>query len=462
MYRLYVSAAHKSSGKTTVAIGLAAALRARGLRVQPFKKGPDFIDPLWLAEAAGRSCYNLDPYLTSMAEIEAAYAAACAGAEVALIEGNKGLHDGLALDGSNSNAAVARLLHTPVVLVLDARGMTRGVAPLVLGYKAFDPEVRIAGVILNRVGGTRHESKLRAALEHYTDVPVFGALHEDRSLAIEERHLGLRPATESSGVHAHVRHMADTVAAAVDLEKLLAACGTPGAAPQPARQPARPSAAELRLGIARDRAFGFYYADDLEALQRAGARLVYFDTLADAQLPEVDALYLGGGFPEVLGAELAANRSLLAAIRTAVQGGLPTYAECGGLMLLARTIVWNGVSYPMAGAIPADVVMCERPVGRGYVHLDETADMPWPGRSPSTVRAHEFHHSKLVNVDPGLRYAYRVRRGYGVDGERDGIVIHNTLASYAHLRATGGNDWPARFIAHARAVNAAAATQVDA
>jgi cobyrinic acid a,c-diamide synthase len=450
MYRIYISAAHKSSGKTTVATGLAAALRARGLAVQPFKKGPDYIDPLWLAAAAGRSCYNLDPYLSSMAEIQSAFGAACAGAEVALVEGNKGLHDGVTLDGSDSNAAVSKALDTPVVLVLDTRGMTRGVAPLVLGFQAFDPAVRIAGVILNRVGGARHESKLRAALEHYTDVPVFGALHEDRSLSIEERHLGLRPASETTSANLLVGRLAETIAATVDLESLLAACRTPGAAAQPACEPMHAHGAELRVGVARDRAFAFYYADDLEALQRAGARLVFFDALADARLPQVDALYLGGGFPEVLGAELAGNRPLLNAIRSAVQGGLPTYAECGGLMLLARKIVWNKVTYPMAGVIPADVVMCERPVGRGYVHLDETADMPWPRRMTSTIRAHEFHHSKLVNVDPGLRYAYRVRRGYGIDGERDGIVIHNALASYAHLRGTGGNDWPARFVEFAR------------
>ncbi|HQR22905.1 MAG TPA: cobyrinate a,c-diamide synthase [Burkholderiaceae bacterium] len=450
MYRLYIAAAHKSSGKTTVAIGLAAALRARGLEVQPFKKGPDYIDPLWLGAATGRGCYNLDPYMSSMTEIGAAFDVASAGAEVALVEGNMGLHDGISLDGSDSNAALARALDTAVVLVIDARGMTRTIAPLVLGLRAFDPGIRIAGVILNHVGGSRHESKLRAALEQYTNIPVFGALREDRSLVIEERHLGLRPATESDRAGDHIRHLADTVAAAVDLDALLASCGVPGAT-QPARTTAPAQGGGLRLGIARDRAFGFYYADDLDALQRAGARLVYFDALSDAQLPEIDALYLGGGFPEVLGAELAANRSLLASIRAAVQGGLPTYAECGGLMLLARAIVWNNVTYPMAGVIPADVVMCERPVGRGYVHLEETGDMPWPRRVASTVRAHEFHHSMLVNVDPGLRYAYRVRRGHGVDGEHDGIVIHNALASYAHLRSTGGNDWPARFIDFARA-----------
>jgi cobyrinic acid a,c-diamide synthase len=349
------------------------------------------------------------------------------------------------------------------VLVLDARGMTRGIAPLVLGYQAFDRSIRIAGVILNRVRGARHESKLRAALEYYTDVPVLGALHDDRALSIEERHLGLMPATETALAGEHIRRLSEAVAAAVDLEALLAACGTPGAAPQPAADAAPAiNGMPLRLGIAHDRAFGFYYADDLEALERAGARLVFFDALTDARLPDIDALYLGGGFPEVLAAELSANRTMLAAIRAAVQGGLPTYAECGGLMLLARTIVWNNVSYPMAGVIPADVVMCERPVGRGYVHLDETADMPWPRRAQSTVRAHEFHHSKLVNVDPGLRYAYRVGRGHGIDGERDGIVIHNTLASYAHLRGTGDNEWPARFVDFARAVTSGARPAVRA
>lgn len=459
MYRFYVSAAHKSSGKTTVAVGLAAALRARGLAVQPYKKGPDYIDPLWLGAAAGRDCRNLDPYLSPMAEIVGAFHRCNAGADVALVEGNKGLHDGLALDGSDSNAALAAALDLPVVLVLDARGTTRGIAPLLLGYQAFDRSVRIAGVVLNRVGGARHESKLRAAIDHYTDIRVLGALHQNPALHIEERHLGLMPATETARADEHIRRLAGAVGAAVDLDALLAACGTPGAAPPVPAPAAAANGPELRIGIARDRAFGFYYADDLEALQRAGARLVFFDTLRDARLPEVDALFIGGGFPEVLAAELAANRAMLASIRSAVQGGMPAYAECGGLMLLSRTIVWHNVSYPMAGAIPADVVMCERPVGRGFVHLTETADMPWPRPGKSTVRAHEFHHSRLVNVDPALRYAYRVERGHGVDGERDGIVHRNTLASYAHLRCTGGNDWAARFVDFARARRAGTTTE---
>jgi cobyrinic acid a,c-diamide synthase len=452
MTRLLVSAAHKSSGKTSVAIGLAAALRARGLTVQPFKKGPDYIDPLWLSAAAARACRSLDLYLSPADEVQRTFVAAAAGADVALVEGNKGLYDGLSLDGSNSNAALAKLLELPVVLVLDARGMTRGVAPLILGYQAFDRDIRIAGVILNRLGGARHEAKLRAVIEHYTDVPVLGALHEDARLAIDERHLGLMPATESAQANERIDALAQAVASAVDLDRVLALGGACAPRADAAQTAPKPQRRRLRIGIARDRAFGFYYPEDLEGFERAGAELVFFDALADAHLPPVDALFIGGGFPEVLAAELSANRTLLAEIRNAVEGGLPTYAECGGLMLLARSITWNNVTWPMAGALAADVVMHARPVGRGYVHLRETDACPWPSRAAGTIRAHEFHHSTLINVDPALRYAYRVERGHGIDGERDGIVYRNTLASYAHLRSVAGNDWPARFVAFARAV----------
>jgi len=450
MHSLLISAAHKSSGKTTVSVGLAAALRARGLSVQPFKKGPDYIDPLWLTAASGRACRNLDLYLSSPDEVTDAFEIASCGAGVALVEGNKGLYDGLSLDGSNSNAAVARLLELPVVLVLDARGMTRGIAPLILGYQAFDRDVRIAGVILNRLGGARHESKLRAVIEHYTDVPVLGALQEDATLAIQERHLGLMPASEVAQSQAHIDRLANAIAGAVDLDRVLALCSAPGAAP--VRPRASLPAPDLTVGIARDRAFGFYYAEDLEAFERAGARLVFFDTLTDPHLPPIDALFIGGGFPEVLAPELSANRSLLAGIRTAVEAGLPTYAECGGLMYLARSISWRNLTYPMVGAIAADVAMQERPVGRGYVHLRETEASPWPNRTTTTIKAHEFHHSKLLSIDPALRFAYQVQRGHGIDGARDGIVFRNTLASYTHLRNVAGHDWPARFVAFARAI----------
>ena len=454
MQRLLVSAAHKSSGKTLVTLGLGAALRATGCTVQPFKKGPDYIDPMWLALATGRPCFNLDPYLSTPEAIRARFAQAMAGADLGLVEGNLGLHDGLALDGSNSSAALTKLLDAPVMLVLDARGMTRGVAPILLGTQAFDREVRIGGVVLNRVGGARHEGKLRAAIEHYTDIPVLGAVGEDARLAIPERHLGLTTSTETADAARCVAEIGRVIAAQVDLHRVRALAAS---APDWAFAPAAPAsvprvdAARVRIAIARDRAFSFYYADDLEALRAAGAELVFFDMLRDDRLPPaIDGLYLGGGFPETCLAALEANTALRSALRRSVEAGLPTYAECGGLMVLSRSITWKGRRAAMVGVIPGDTVMHERAVGRGYVQLEETAAMPWGGPRHGPVHGHEFHHSSLENLDPGVAFAYRVRRGHGIDGRHDGLVVHNLLASYAHLRHGAGSDWVPRFVEFAR------------
>jgi cobyrinic acid a,c-diamide synthase len=451
MHRFLVSAAHKSSGKTTVSIGLAAELSRRGLAVQTFKKGPDYIDPMWLSAATGRSCRNLDFNLSTPGELQLEFGRHGARADVCLVEGNKGLYDGLDLEGRNSNAALAQLLDLPVVLVLDARGMTRGIAPLILGYQAFDRSIRIAGVILSRLGGARHEAKLRAVIEHYTDLPVLGAMHEDPRLAIVERHLGLTPATEDALAQSRIAALAAAVSRQIDIDRLLAA--TVGPAPLPAVAPLPQSArAVVRIGIARDRAFGFYYADDLEALQRAGAELLFFDTLRDARLPEVDGLIIGGGFPEMFMRELEANAALRGEIRSAIESGIPAYAECGGLMYLARSLSWRGDTRRMVGAIAGDVVLHERPVGRGYVKLAPTKVHPWPGQGDAgaEIPAHEFHYSSIEGLPPDTRFAYRVLRGFGTDGKSDGIVVNNLLASYAHLRSAGSCDWAARFVGFVR------------
>lgn len=462
--RLLVSAAHKSSGKTTLALGLAAAFAARGLQVQPFKKGPDYIDPMWLARAAGRPCYNLDPHLMRGEEIDALFAQQAAGADLSLVEGNHGLYDGLALDGSNSNAALAHRLRAPVLLVIDVRGMTRGIAPLLLGYQAFDRALHIGGVVLNRVGGARHEAKLRAVIEHYTDLPVLGALHEQPALAMTERHLGLMPDAELDDAQARVAAIGRAVGAATDLDRVLALARTavplPHGLPAPLARPVAPGTARrVRIAIARDRAFGFYYPDDLAALEAAGAVLLPFDTLRDARLPAADGLFIGGGFPETCVDLLAANGALRADIRHAIKAGLPTYAECGGLMYLSRSIAWQGRVLPMVGAIPADAVMRPRPVGRGYMQLRETAAMPWAGGDGSPVLGHEFHHSSLEHVGPGVAYAYGVERGHGIDGRHDGVVVHRLLASYVHRRSVGGNGWAPRFVDHVRRTLAAREAQ---
>jgi cobyrinic acid a,c-diamide synthase len=453
---MLISAAHKSSGKTMVSIGLCAALKKRGHSVQPFKKGPDYIDPMWLSLASGnglaeRTCRNLDLYLMERDDIVATFARH--SAEVNLVEGNKGLYDGLALDGSNSNAALAKLLDLPVFLVIDARGMTRGIAPLILGYQAFDKDIQIAGVILNKLGGSRHEAKLREVIEHYTDVPVIGAIHHDERLSIVERHLGLMPSNESHVAAAKIKQIGEAIAEQVDLDKLLALSQkTPLDVPHKAEISPLPIGEKVRIGIARDRAFGFYYADDLDALEAAGAELVPFDALRDACLPEVDALYIGGGFPETCAAELEANSTLRAQIKQAIESGMPAYAECGGLMYLSRSITYQGRIYQMAGAIPGDVRMHDKPIGRGYVHLKEEEAHPWPrpNAPAKQVKAHEFHYSSLENLPPATRFAYHVERGYGIDGEHDGLILHNLLASYTHLRTIGSCYWATRFVAFIR------------
>jgi cobyrinic acid a,c-diamide synthase len=464
--RLLVSAAHKSSGKTTISIGLAAAFAARGLAVQTFKKGPDYIDPMWLSAASGRPCRNLDFFVMGRDEIAAHFARHAAAADLALIEGNKGLYDGLDLDGSTSNAALASQLGAPVVLVIDARGMTRGIAPLILGFQAFDRSIRIAGVVLNRLGGSRHEAKLRAVIEHYTDVRVLGAVHQSAEVEIVERHLGLMPSSEATEASARIAAIRDAVATQVDLDAVLEVAGCTPGAPRAAHAAQFGAAAvpepKIRIGVAMDRAFGFYYADDLEALERAGAEIVPVNTLEDTRLPAIDGLVIGGGFPEVFMAELEANAPLRGDIRRAADAGLPIYAECGGLMYLARSLAWRGSKAQMAGVIPADVVMHDKPVGRGYVRLRETGAHPWP-RAPGTeLRAHEFHYSSLENLPADLPFAYEVARGHGADGKRDGVVIGNVLASYTHLRSVGGNEWAQRFAAFVRRVRDARARRAAA
>jgi cobyrinic acid a,c-diamide synthase len=463
MPRIFISAAHKSSGKTTVSIGLCASLKQRGLIVQSFKKGPDYIDPYWLAQATGRDCYNLDFYTMERDEILSLISSKSKDADVTLIEGNKGLYDGLDLDGSNSNAALATLTQTPVILVLNARGMTRGIAPLILGYQAFDHNVSIKGVILNQLGGSRHESKLRNVIEHYTDVEVVGAIHNDRRFDIDERHLGLVPGHEDPFCEQKISLLADAVNEQVNIDAVLAIANqapdllTPDLTPE-IRSDNHPER-DIKLGLMRCSAFGFYYPDDLQALQSAGAELIEIDPFEDNELPEIDALFIGGGFPETHMQQLEANARMRSSIHAAIENGLPCYAECGGLMYLARSIEWDHDSHlekrSMVGSIDADIVMEKRPQGRGYVQLQETENNPWPQVSANmasdhVINAHEFHYSRFKNVAKNVKFAYRVKRGTGIDGKSDGYIYKNLLANYTHQRNTRNNPWADRFISFAR------------
>jgi cobyrinic acid a,c-diamide synthase len=456
--RLVLAAPQGRSGKTTVAVGLCAALVARGLVVQPFKKGPDYIDPSWLTEAARRPCRNLDPFLMGEDVVVAAFARASREAHLALIEGAMGLYDGADLEGTGSTAALARWLAAPILLVVNAQRITRSIAALVQGYQRFEPNTRIAGVILNNVARARQQTLMTQAIEKYCGIPVVGVLPRDAALTIPDRHLGLVPRVEDDALVPAIAAAREAVLAHFDLDKILEIAKlevrdlrleieyTNPQSPIPNLQ------SPISLGILRDRAFSFYYPENLEALQDAGAELVFIDSLHDAHLPAVDALYIGGGFPEVFLRELEANASLRADIRAAIENGLPVYAECGGLMYLARSIVWRGARGEMVGALPFDVVMMDKPQGHGYVELEVVSDNPLFARG-ARVRGHEFHNSKvnLLGQDlAGLTCAYRVTRGYGLDGARDGIVYKNVLASYTHLHTLSTPEWAPALVRRAR------------
>lgn len=448
MKALYLSAAHKSSGKTTVTLGLCAAYAARGFSIAPFKKGPDYIDPMWLAMAAGLPCHTLDFYTMEEEEILQRYHQERNGADLVLVEGNKGLYDGLSLDGSDSNGAMAKLLDLPVVLVINTNGITRGVAPLLLGYQQFDPEIQFAGVILNQTGNSRHEQKLQQVVEHYTDFPVLGTIRRHSDLEIVERHLGLVPSNEADAARNKIESIRKVVEAQVDLDRLLTVS-------KPLEEPVvvektlitevvSPPVPDLRIGIARDEAFGFYYAADLEAFSQAGAELVPFSPIHDAELPEVDGLLFGGGFPETHMAPLEQNRKMRRQILEAVESGMPVYAECGGLMYLSRSIEWQGRSSEMVGAVAADCKMHKRPQGRGYARFSRD------GREE--IPAHEFHYSSLEGLPSNTEFAHTIHRGVGIDGKRDGVVYKNLLAGYVHQRNTRLNPWVKEFVDRVRNV----------
>jgi cobyrinic acid a,c-diamide synthase len=433
------------TGKTVITLGLARALTRRGLRVAPFKNGPDFIDAAWLGAAAGAAGRNLDTYLMPAAAIAGALRRAAGEADLALVEGKRGLYDGADVRGSYSTAELAKLLAAPVVLVVKATKVTRTVAALVLGCKVLDPDVPLAGVILNRVGTGRQEALIRRALADEVGVPVLGVIPPLEGLVLPSRHLGLLCAAEHPEREAALEALGDAVGAAVDLDALRAVAAGAGELPAALVPEALPSPGRrVRVGVLRDAAFSFYYPENLEALERAGAELVFVSPLADRALPPVDALYAGGGFPEEHAAALAANEPLRRALAAEIAAGLPTWAECGGLMYLARGLVRDGRQHPMVGALPIVVEHTGRPQGHGY--MAATVDRPNPFFPTGTrLLGHEFHHSRVVGAVEGPT-ALAVERGVGLGRGRDGLCAHNVVATYLHLHALGTAGWAAGMV----------------
>ena len=456
--RLLVAGLRGGSGKTLLSLGLAASFRSRGVTVAPFKKGPDYIDASWLTRASGRPCRNLDLFLFPPDMVLSSFRHGVEGAELAIVEGNRGLFDGMDAEGTFSSAELAKLLKTPVILSVDVTKTTRTAAAMILGCQAMDPAVNLAGVVLSRTAGSRHESVLRQSVEGITGVRVLGAIPRLPEDIFPERHLGLVPPQETEEADSPLSRVAEVAEKYLDLDGILALAegadplevsprknGEKASRTQEERPTGRESA-RPRVGVFMDSAFQFYYPENLEALREAGAELVEISPLEASQLPQVDALYLGGGFPETLAPGLSQNEAFRRSVREAGLDGLPIYAECGGAIYLGERLHFREDTFPMAGIFPVEYGFRARPQGHGYTILETVSGNPYFSVG-ETLRGHEFHYTYLMNPEAeGLEFAFRVHRGTGFGGGRDGLKRQNALASYTHIHALGARGWASSLV----------------
>jgi cobyrinic acid a,c-diamide synthase len=449
--RITIAALKGGSGKTILSLGLISSWLRKGHTVAPFKKGPDFIDAGWLAFAARRPCHNLDPFLMTREQIMDSFLTHSADAEISVIEGNRGLYDGLDLDGCCSTAELGRMLRSPVVVIVDVTMVTRTAAALVMGCQRFDPELKIAGVILNKVAGARQESLVRSSIERYCGIPVVGAVPKLRGDSFPERHMGLIPCQERQFAENAVDWAAKVVEENLDLAALWKLAHDSDPLDDDAlitrafdRPPVSP-----RIGIVRDSSFWFYYPENLDQIKDLGATLIEVDSIRDRSLPDLDALYIGGGFPETQAGALADNKAFKLALKDRIEDGLPVYAECGGLMYLGDYLLVDGKTYPMAGVLPVSFVLEKKPQGHGYTVLEVLRQNPYY-EVGETLRGHEFHYSKAVMEDSEKAKAvFKVLRGWGLDGERDGLCRKDLLAMYTHIHAGGHRTWAKSLIGRA-------------
>ena len=429
-----IGATQSGVGKTTISLGLMMALRRRGLRVQAFKAGPDYIDPSHHTFITGTASRNLDTWMMSADAVRELFARNSSGSDIAVIEGVMGLYDGVTgEDEQGSSAHLAKVLHCPVVLVINAASMARSAAALVMGFKQLDPGVVLAGVIANNVASDTHYQMVRAAIEKYAGVPVLGYLKRDPSLAIPERHLGLVPKPEGEQNMPFYERIAAEIEKTVDIDALLAATGT-GPLPSFRRSvfSAEKKAGRGRIAVAFDEAFNFYYQDNLDLLEHEGAEVVKFSPLRDRQLPpDTGLLYIGGGFPEMFARQLSENGTMMDSLRDHARRHKAIYAECGGLMYLSRSIGdFESRRHEMVGLLPARVCMTRKRVALGYVTAEAKRDT-FLCRRGEQFRGHEFHYSALDDAD-GAEFAFELRKASRPDVKSDGIVVDRALACYAH------------------------------
>ena len=455
--RILIAGLSGDSGKTIVSLSLATAFVRRGLAISAFKKGPDYIDAAWLGYASKSICRNLDTYLIPEEVVYNSFCINSADVDISLIEGNRGIYDGKDVVGTHSTAGLAKLLQAPVVLVVDVTKTTRTVAAMVKGIIEFDKDVTFAGVVLNKVGGARHQNILTETIEKYCDLPVLGAIPKLGSddKIIPGRHLGLVTPAEydkNSDLEYKLYEIANTY---LNIDKILELANN--ASPLDIAESSieeNNNEKKAKIGYFKDSVFTFYYPENLERLENAGAELIAISSTEDEKLPAIDGLYIGGGFPETQAEKLSSNQSMLNAVRKAAVDGMPVYAECGGLIYLARSLNWADKTYQMAGVFPVDLTMHEKPVGHGYTELRIDEANPF-FETGTVIKGHEFHYSGVAESYTGsgikpLTSVMQINKGVGLGNKRDGLLFNNTLACYTHIHASGVEYWAGRMVESAR------------
>ncbi len=455
--RIVIAGLSGDSGKTLVSCGLLECFRDRGLDVSAFKKGPDYIDPAWLSLASGKQARNLDTYLMGFALAKESFLKYAGRDDISIIEGNRGLFDGVDSSGTHSTAELAKLLQAPVIIVLNVSKVTRTAAAMVLGCVKLDSELKVAGVILNHAANERQARIVKDAIESATGVPVFGAIPKLPGKSIlPSRHLGLIMPGEFQRSLSFLQEAKSVIEDNVDVAGIAeVAKGVPSL--EYAQLPVKDEAIRecdrevnrVRIAYFKDESFSFYYPENIEMLEAAGAELIPISPNRGKLSDDVDALYIGGGFPEMNLTNLILNREMIAGVREFAENGLPIYAECGGLMYLARSIEWNGKEYSMSGVLPITVRMGERPQGHGYCEASVDRENPF-FRLGTPIKGHEFHYSKIDDHDTGIETALFLSRGAGCFDRRDGLMYKNVFATYMHLHATSCPEWVSGMIDCAR------------
>ena len=453
--RILISALRGSSAKTIISLGITVAFKRRGIKIFPYKKGPDYIDAGWLTKAAGEMCRHLDPYIMGESGVKKVFYNRIDSKTLSIIEGNRGLFDGVDIHGTYSTARVARLLKIPVILIVDCTKTTNTIAPLILGCQKFDPKVPIKGVILNHVAGKRHGDVISKSIKHHTGLPVLGIL-PDLDIRLPERHLGLTTVWESDDFEKTLQTLGDIAEKYLDLDKILKIAqqapkvriSTTTKKIKASKSPKR----KISVGIIRDNAFQFYYAENLESLKQVGANLIAFDSMRDKEIKPVDLLYIGGGFPEVFAEKISKNKNFRDSIKYFAEKEMPIYGECGAVIYLGRSVVFNGKKNEMCGVFPLDFEFTKKPSGHGYTEIRVDKQNPFfPKRL--MLKGHEFHYSLPINWNAEkFNTAFSVKKGFGFDGKRDGLFKKNIFVTYTHLHAAGTKNWAKLLIDAARKI----------